>query len=154
MDNELVKMSDDIAQTDSMYSNVLNSIRHIIEQNKRELLSAANQIIVRTYWQIGQQIFEVEQKGESRAKYGKSLLKNISTELINDYGSGFSERNLAYARKLYMTFPDYTILQTRLQNLTWSHLCLIISVENSDARLWYAQEAQQEMWGVRTLQRI
>ena len=34
-----------------------------------------------------------------------------------------------YARKVYLAFPDFQIVQTRLRNLTWSHLYIIASVQ-------------------------
>ena len=70
-------------------------------------------------------IVEEEQDGRERAKYGSKLLKSLSSELTGEYGSGFSKRNLEYARKVYLAFPDFQIMQKRLRNLTWSHLCII-----------------------------
>ena len=46
------------------------------------------------YWQIGQRIFEEEQQGKERADYGKYLIEFIAKELENDYGSGFSKRQI------------------------------------------------------------
>lgn len=70
---------------------------------------------------LGKRIVEEDQKGELRAEYGSNLLNIISKELSNSLGSGYSYRSLAYYRSLYIYFPDWEILQTRLQNLTWSH---------------------------------
>lgn len=131
----------------------ITSIKQIIAENKMALLQSANAIIIKTYWEIGKRIVEIEQDGKVRAAYGSNLLKNIAIELTEEYGSGYSERNLAYARKAYVLYPDYNILQTRLQNLSWSHLCLLTGVEEDAAREWYFQAAQDESWGVRTLQR-
>lgn len=111
---------------------VINSIKQIIIENKMALLQSANAIIVKTYWEIGKRIVEIEQDGKVRAAYGSNLLKNIAVELTEEYGSGYSERNLAYARKTYVLYPDYNILQTRLQNLSWSHLCLLTGVEEKN----------------------
>ena len=96
----------------------INSIKQIIAANKMALLQSANAIIVKTYWEIGKRIVEIEQDGKVRAAYGSNLLKNIAIELTEEYGSGYSEHNLAYARKAYVLYPDYNILQTRLQNLS------------------------------------
>lgn len=115
----------------------ITSIKQIIAENKMALLQSANAIIIKTYWEIGKRIVEIEQDGKVRAAYGSNLLKNIALELTEEYGSGYSERNLAYARKAYVLYPDYNILQTRLQNLSWSHLCLLTGVEEEAAREWY-----------------
>ena len=49
-------------------------------------------------------IFEHEQQGAERAKYGKALLKDLSTQLTAEFGRGFSRSNLEYMRiKLFAT---------------------------------------------------
>ena len=130
-----------------------NDLRTIIETGRKMSYAAAGQTAIATYWQIGRRIVEEEQNGEARAKYGSKLLKNLAADLTREYGSGFSKRNLEYARKVYLAFPDFAIVQTRLRNLTWSHLCIIASVPHSDAREWYLKEASEQMWSVRTLDR-
>ena len=49
--------------------------------------------------------------------------------------------------------PDLTILQTRLQNLKWSHILATLRVEDDTARRWYLEAASAQMWDVRTLNR-
>ena len=48
---------------------------------------------------------------------------------------------------------DLTILQTRLQNLKWSHILATLRVEDDTARRWYLEAASAQMWDVRTLNR-
>ena len=69
------------------------------------------------------------------------------------YGKGFSKRYLAYFRKFYLTIDDLQILQTRLQNLTWSHILTTLRVDSAVSIRWYLETASQEMWSVRTLDR-
>ena len=49
--------------------------------------------------------------------------------------------------------PDLTILQTRLQNLKWSHILATLRVEDETARRWYLEAASAQTWNVRTLNR-
>ena len=49
--------------------------------------------------------------------------------------------------------PDLTILQTRLQNLKWSHILATLRVEDETARRWYLETASAQTWNVRTLNR-
>lgn len=70
-----------------------------------------------------------------------------------ELGKGFSERALAYYRKLYSYYPNWQILQTRLQNLSWSHIQTIIGEEDEKARDWYLAESSNQMWSVKTLER-
>lgn len=109
-----------------------------------------NTAIIDERWEIGKRIVEEEQKGEIRAEYGANLLKELSSRLTFDLGKGYSPRALAYYRQLYLYFPDRKILQTRLQNLTWSHIQAILGEKNEKARLWYMDEAAQQMWSVMT----
>ncbi len=44
-------------------------------------------------------------------------------------------------------------MQSRLQNLTWTHLTKVFRVEDPVAIRWYLTEAAREMWSVRTLDR-
>ena len=40
-----------------------------------------------------------------------------------------------------------------MQNLTWSHIKAILGEKSEKARLWYIDEAAQQMWSVKTLER-
>ncbi len=54
---------------------------------------------MKTYWQIGQQIVEFEQNGNTKAIYGKSILENLSKDLSFQHGKGFSLSNLERIRQ-------------------------------------------------------
>ena len=131
----------------------ISDIKAIIEQGRRMAYASVNTAMISTYWQIGNRIVEQEQQGDKRAGYGKQLLKILSAELTHEYGNGFSERYLAYFRKFYLTVPDINILQTRLQNLCWSHILTALRVDDEVARRWYLETTSEQMWSVRTLNR-
>ena len=109
--------------------------------------------MIETYWHIGQRIVEEEQQGKERAEYGEHIIEKLSEQLTYRYGKGFSKRYLAYFRQFYLTINDIQILQTRLQNLTWSHIHRVLSLEDPVAIRWYLESASAEMWSVRTLDR-
>lgn len=90
------------------------------------------------------------QGGKSRATYGDSLLKNISRQLTDEFGAGYTENNLRYMRQFYLTFPNR---HTLCDNLSWSHYRLLLKVENPKAREYYAEEAAKTPWSVRQLDR-
>lgn len=132
---------------------VVNDIKQIINTGKTAAYSAVDSAMIATYWNIGRRIVEEEQHGKERAQYGKELIKTIAKELTHEYGSGYSQRYLAYFRKFYLTMPDLAILQTRLQNLRWSHILATLRVDDEVARRWYLENASLQMWNVRTLNR-
>lgn len=128
-------------------------IQEISHRYRAKAAIQLNSTIVDERWEIGKRIVEEEQKGEIRAEYGTNLLKELSARLTFELGKGYSPRALAYYRQLYLYFPDRKILQTRLQNLTWSHVQAILGEKNEKARWWYIDEAAQQMWSVKTLER-
>lgn len=113
---------------------LIDDIRTIIEQGRRQAYAAANQIAVLTYWHIGRRIVEEEQHGEVRAQYGIRLIKTLAEQLTPKYGNTFSKRNLDYFRQFYLSFNDLEIVNTRVHNLTWSHFRTIMQVADSKAR--------------------
>ena len=103
-------------------SSFVNDIKQIVEQGRRASYGAVNAVMIETYWHIGKRIVEQEQNGKERAEYGKQLIEILSKELTIAYGKGFSKRNLQYFRSFYLTYSDIQIVQSRLHNLTWTHI--------------------------------
>lgn len=132
----------------------VSEVRKIIADGRRDAYSAVSQAMIWTYWNVGKRIVEQEQKGKTRADYGSMLLKLLSQELTSEFGSGFSARNLRNFRQFYLCFPTLTeIWHTRVPNLAWSHFRELLRVDNPEARNWYLNEAANENWSVRTLER-
>ncbi|MBD3748735.1 MAG: DUF1016 domain-containing protein [Sphingobacteriales bacterium] len=131
----------------------LIEIKQILAQARQKSYQAINAAMVEAYWNIGKTIVLEEQNGKNRADYGKAIIKTIAKELSDEFGRGFSERNIRNFRQFYLTFPESEIWQTLSAKLSWSHFQLIMSVTNKDAQKYYLQEAAQNMWSVRTLDR-
>lgn len=51
----------------------------------------------------------------------------------------------------YKCFPDYNIVATLSQQLTWSHFVELISIDDNLKRDFYAAMCKNEMWSVRLL---
>lgn len=69
-------------------------ISSLIQQARQRFKTAVNLAMVYTYYEIGMNIVEEEQKGHPRAVYGTSLLKGLSEYLTDHLGSSYSEDNL------------------------------------------------------------
>ncbi len=134
-------------------SKFVDDIRGIVQKYRTEAAHSLNRSIIHERWEIGKRIVEEDQNGELRAEYGSNLLNILSKELSNSLGRGYSYRSLAYYRSLYVYFPDWEILQTRLQNLTWSHIQAVLGEKTESGRNWYLKEAAEQMWSVKTLER-
>ena len=92
-------------------------------------------------------------EGFARAEYGKGLIPALAKELTQEFGKGFSERNLRNCRKFYQYFPEAEIWNACVPNLTWTHFRSLLRVVDEDARIWYLNEAAHEGWSARTLDR-
>ncbi len=110
---------------------VVSDIRALIEQGRKMAYTTANQAAIMTYWNVGRRIVEEEQSGSARAEYGSQLIPMLAKELSNEYGSGYGKRNLAYYRKFYITFNDWEILHTRVQNLAPTSFLRVLFVSSA-----------------------
>ena len=118
MENELI----DDKKIDEMYLN----IKDLINDSRSKVYKTVNVELLNLYWNIGKMIVE-KQGGNVRAKYGNYLIEKISKKLTNDFGNGFSSRNLKRMRKLYLYYPKRTTL---LSQLTWSHYLELIKIKD------------------------
>jgi predicted nuclease of restriction endonuclease-like (RecB) superfamily len=85
---------------------LMDRVVSILEQARTNVARAVNSNMVIAYWLIGREIVEALQSGEDRAEYGQSLLNDLSEQLGNRYGPGFSITNLRYFRLFYQAFSD------------------------------------------------
>ena len=131
----------------------IQEIKQILAQARQKTYTAINAAMVQAYWQIGQRIVVEEQNGKERATYGEAILKELSIALTAEFGKGFSYANLYNMRQFHLTYPNYEIFYTLCRNLSWSHNRLIMRVQNKDAQQYYLQEAAEQQWSVRTLER-
>jgi predicted nuclease of restriction endonuclease-like (RecB) superfamily len=91
------------AQPDGL-APLIAEVRGLIQSARRAAASAVNTLQVLTNFEIGRRIVEHEQKGEKRAAYGMELLKALAARLTEEFGKGFSERNLRSFRGFFMTY--------------------------------------------------
>jgi len=81
-------------KTDTIYF----EIKTVLENARTQAYKAINSAMVQAYWHIGRLIVEADQKGETKAEYGKALIKELSKRLTHDFGKGFTVTNLNYMR--------------------------------------------------------
>lgn len=135
---------------DAANHQLLSDIRQIIEQARQRVYQTVNSEMVQAYWHIGRLIVEDEQQGQQRAAYGKQQLQQLSEQLTREFGKGFDASNLRNMRSFYLCFPNRDALRHKL---SWTHYRLLIRVENPKAREWYLQEAMDQNWSARALER-
>lgn len=129
---------------------MLADIRNIIKDARSRVQRAVNTTMVFAYWQIGRLIVEHEQQGRRRAAYGTRLLKGLSQTLTEEFGKGFDISNLRNMRRFYQAFPIQDAVRPEL---SWTHYRKLISIDSPAARSWYMQEAIDQNWSARALER-
>ncbi|MDA2936249.1 PDDEXK nuclease domain-containing protein [Patescibacteria group bacterium AH-259-L05] len=136
--------------TKNRYSKLIENISELVNEARKELVKTVNTKIVNTYWNVGKYIVEYEQKGRERADYGSRIMKTLSKDLSTKLGRGFSQRNLRDMRRFYIGYPKW---QTVSAKLSWSHYCLLLSIEGEIKRRFYENESIKNLYSFRELKR-
>ena len=135
-------------------NDIFKDVENIVEQARGYAYNAVNIAMVQRNWLLGKRIAEEELQGEDRAIYGKEVIKQLSIHLTNLYGKGFTQSNLYQFVQFYKFFPEiFHTACVKSKILSWSHYRTLLRVTDKEAREWYLQEAINEMWTVRTLDR-
>lgn len=133
------------------HASVLLDIRQLIEHARQRAAAAVNAELTLLYWQIGARL-QKDLTGGERAQYGKQIVKTLSLQLTSEYGKGWSERQLWLCLQMVTTFPDLDIVNTVCAELSWSHLRLLIGLDDQLKRDFYIEICRLERWSVRQLQ--
>ena len=129
---------------------LLNEIRNLIEEARRQTAAAVNVGLTALYWRIGNRILR-EVLGNERATYGEQIVATLSRQLVADFGRGFADKNLRRMMQFAEAFPDEEIVATLSRQLSWSHLKELLPLARPHQREFYAEMSRIEGWSVRTL---
>ena len=147
-----------------------NDACSIIEQAQVSAYRSVDEIIIKRNWLLGLRIHHEVLK-DQRAEYGEQIIMKLSKELTDKYGRGFKKSNLYLFVSFFQNHPDFFQLPIGksldmvdddiFQSLTgkspirlsWTHYSIILQETTADGRAWYENEAANEMWSTRTLQR-
>ncbi|MFB1032555.1 MAG: PDDEXK nuclease domain-containing protein [Aliarcobacter cryaerophilus] len=133
-------------------NNIYQEIKELLYSAKNRVYQTINTTMTQTYFQIGKRIVEEEQGGETRAEYGSALLKNLSSELIKEFGKGYSEQNLKNMRQFYSIYQKRQTVSSEFK-LSWSHYIFLTRIENINERNFYEIESIENSWSLRELKR-
>ncbi|MBQ9312231.1 MAG: DUF1016 family protein [Bacteroidales bacterium] len=135
-------------------NNIYNDVKQIVESSRQYAYNAVNVAMVKRNWFLGKRIADEELKGEDRATYGKEIVKKLSEYLTELYGKGFTKSNLYQFVLFYKYFPQiFHSVSGKSMLLTWTHYRTLLRVTDEKARNWYLNEAINQTWSVRTLDR-
>ena len=150
---------------------LLDRVVVILEEARGQVVRAVNTQMVWAYWLIGREIVQALQGGDERAAYGQQVLSEVSRQLTQRYGKGFSLANLQNFRKFYLAYSARAVpaapsqypagrelagsesVQGFSPQLTWSHYRALMRVDNVQARDFYEREAIECGWSKVQLER-
>ncbi len=140
-----IPVAEPFAAMPESYASFFAAIRERIARERVKAVLAANAAMVLMYWDIGSQILEKQQM----EGWGAKVIDRLSQDLkgvFPDMG-GFSPRNLKYMRKFAESWPDQSIVQEVLAQITWYHnLALLEKASTPEIRLWYACKTVEYGW--------
>ena len=142
-------MNNEIMNNDNEFNIFFNNIKDLVINSRNKVYQTVNTEMLSLYWNIGKVIMEIQQ-GDERASYGDAVLDKLSQKLTNEFGKGFSKRNLERMRKFYIYFSIATTVSSQL---SWSHYLELIKIEEEPKRNFYLNECINSKWSVRELQR-
>ena len=127
------------------YIGILDDLKQRIRSERLRVILASNAAMVLLYWDIGQRILS---KQETEG-WGARIIDRLAHDLHEAFPEmkGFSPRNLKYMRSFAATWPDRSIVQALLAQLTWYHnIALMEKLANQEERLWYARQTLEYGW--------
>ena len=162
------------------YGSLVEVISQAHEQTQRQATQAVNIALTLRNWLVGYHIFEYQQNGQDRARYGEKLLENLSQDLKKKIGKGFTKRTLEMFRQFYVSYPitkslisqfnlslvappsvemkrldwqDDDYFARLFRKLSWTHFIELMRLEDDLKRAFYEIQTLQNTWSVRELKR-
>ena len=104
-------MENGMSIVDENINPIFEEIKDLINASRNRVYSVVNTEMLSLYGNIGKIIMEIQQ-GNERAIYGNAVLEKLSEKLTNEFGKGFSKRNIERMRKFYICFPIATTVSS------------------------------------------
>ena len=123
-----------MAYPQKINNELIESIKRIISNARKNIVLKINNELINTYWHIGKEIIDVELKNNIDKQTSRQIILNLSKQLTSELGKGFSRSNLFNMRKFHL---EYKNVQTVSGHLTWSHICELLIIEDKDKRSFY-----------------
>ena len=134
----------------TLQESLITDLRTLINEARNKVALIVNTEITLLYWHIGKRINK-EVLGNQRAEYGKQIVLTVSTQLTEEYGKGFNEKNLRRMMQFAELFPDFQIVAPLARQLSWSHFLMLFPIKDPLSREFYLTMSVSERWTKRTL---
>jgi predicted nuclease of restriction endonuclease-like (RecB) superfamily len=104
-------------------------------------------------WEIGNYISAVVLDGD-RGEYGKRIVSELATQLVEKYGRSFELRNLRRMVQFSSKFQELKIVSELATKLSWTHFIELLGVKSEAATLYYAKEVVDRNVGTKELRNL
>jgi predicted nuclease of restriction endonuclease-like (RecB) superfamily len=124
----------------------------LIQQARLRAYQAVNSELVGLYWRIGEYI----SAKLATAVWGESVVDGLARHLAHTMPGqrGFTRRNLFRMRQFYEAYRGDQLVTPLVTQLPWTHnLIILTQSKRPEEREFYLQQAVQQRWGKRELER-
>jgi len=111
------------------------------EINRKVKNYSINKSDLNTYYNVGKLLLDAGNQ------YGESIIKEYSSRLTEELGSGYSQRNLRNMRQFYKVSQKW---QTLSAKLSWSHYCEILWFDDNKFQ-YYVKTVELNNLSIRQL---
>lgn len=164
------------------FSSLIGTIRNIHNELAAQAGRAVNVSLTLRNWLIGCYIAEYELRGADRSHYGDKLLTTLAGELTTRKISNCNRRQLYRYLRFYRFYPQIVwslspqfkqylplleefekvgtaspqtsaLSENLIERLSYSHIDLLVDIDDDIKRLFYEVECIRGNWSVRELKR-
>lgn len=129
-----------------------SEIISLIQTAREQAYKTVNTLLIDLYWKVGQYIsIKI-----NNAEWGDGVVPELAKYIANTQPGlrGFTRVNLFRMRQFYETYCSDEIISPLVRQLPWTHNLIILSQsKSSDERFFYINQATQERWSKRELER-
>lgn len=135
----------------NQYKSFLQNLAEHIQTARLKAVLSVNQQMIQLYWEIGR--FILQQQSEEG--WGTKVIDRLSKDLRLRFPDmkGLSARNLKYMRKFAAAYPNFTIVQPVVAQISWTHNIILLDKFREDiiTRFWYMRQSLENGWSKRIL---
>lgn len=132
------------------YAHILQELKHKVAQAQTKAILAANQELLKLYWEVGQTIVQQQEKNG----WGASTIEKLADDLQKAFPglAGFSRANIFRMQAFFISYQKVAQAARQLEELPifhipWFHNIVIIQkIKTIGERLWYAQKTIDNGW--------
>ena len=127
------------------YPHVLAELKQIVKQARQKAVFAANEQMLKLYWNIGQSVAQQAKENQ----WGAKIIEKLANDLRSEFPDmkGFSFRNVKYMRQFAEFYTISQFGQQAVAQIPWGHHVLIIDkVKDQETALYYIYKTLENGW--------